>query len=517
MKRFVLSEESRCCIVVEIFPPQNKCGVNERSNNELLQYDNFIKTIKIFKIYMAKSALKIFSILLLTMFNIDGQTSEKRLTIIGDSLKGKVVNGESIREVIGNVIITKDDVKITCNKAIQYLARNEAKLIGNVIIVQDSVTIKTERGRYFGKTELTIADTTVHLNKIGMNLIADRGRYNLSTKIARFYGDIKFKDASTELTSDSLFYNEVNEKIFALGNVIVLDSVSVVKADSLIHFRKTKFTNGFGNVQITSKESNLTIFGDTLVDNKEKKIMQVSGNPFLRQIEKLTNNQFDTLFIQSKTMEVNSDSTKELIAKDSVKIIRGDFLSKNDYTIYNQSEELITILRQEEKLAPILWYENSQIVGDSIYIKMDSSKIKSVNIFYEAILISEDSTYEFRYNQMSGDTIKLSFTDGKLSETDVKGNVLSIYYMYEENEPNGLLKSSAKQIKILFEENKVSDVKMYGEPMSEFHPENLVEDNEKGFTLPSFILYKNKPDKNKLREKYKSKWGTSLCNKKFIN
>ncbi len=48
-------------------------------------------------------------------------------------------------------------------------------------------------------------------------------------------------------------------------------------------------------------------------------------------------------------MEVNSDSSKELIAKDSVKIIRGDFLSSNDYTIYNQSEELITILRQNEK------------------------------------------------------------------------------------------------------------------------------------------------------------------------
>ncbi|MCP5063832.1 MAG: LPS export ABC transporter periplasmic protein LptC [Ignavibacteriae bacterium] len=454
---------------------------------------------------MLKLIPKIFLILMFALLITNGQTQEKRLTIIGDSLKGKIVNGESIREVIGNVIITKDDVKITCNKAIQYLAKNEALLIGNVIIVQDSVTIKTERGRYFSSSELTVSDTTIHLDKIGMNLIADKGRYNLSTNTAKFYGNIIFKDADTELTSDSLFYNEANEKLIAIGNVNVSDSTSIVKADSLIHFRKTKFTNGFGNVQIISKENDLTIFGNELVDDKGKNILKVSGNPLLRQIEKLNNEQFDTLFILSKTMEVNSDSSKELIAKDSVKIIRGGFLSSNDYTIYNQLEELITILRQNEKSAPILWYENSQMVGDSIYIKLDSSKISSVNIFNEATIISKDSTYIYRYNQMSGDSIKLSFTESKLSETNVKGNVLSIYYLYEEGQPNGLLKSSAKQIKILFKENRVSDVKMYGEPMSEYHPENLVKDNEKGFTLPSFILYENKPNKNIIKEKYKVK------------
>jgi len=452
-----------------------------------------------------KFTFKIFFVFLFALFSVNGQTTGKHLTIIGDSLKGKVVNGESIREVIGNVLITKDDVKITCNKAIQYLARGEAKLIGNVVIVQDSVTIKTEQGRYFSNSEETFADTTVYLTKRGMNLIANKGMYNVSTKIARFYGDVKFNDTSTKLTSDSLFYNEVNEKIIALGNVNVSDSASIVKADSLIHFRKTKFTNGFGNIKILSKEKNLVIFGSELVDDKRNKILKVSGNPLLRQVEELKNNKFDTLLIQSKIMEVSSDSSKELIAKDSVKIIRGNFLSNNDYTIYNQAEELITILKQNEKPSPILWYENSQIVGDSIYLKLDSSIIKSVNIFNEAILISEDSTYSFRYNQMSGDSIKLSFKDGNLSQTDVRGNVLSIYYMYEENQPNGLLKSSAKEIKIIFANNKVSDVKMYGEPMSEYHPENIVEGNEKGFTLPSFILYDNKPDKNKLRQKYISK------------
>lgn len=131
---------------------------------------------------------------------------------------------------------------------------------------------------------------------------------------------------------------------------------------------------------------------------------------------------------------------------------------------------------------------------------MDSSKIKNVEILNNSIMISQDSVYQFRFNQMSGDSIYLNFNNGELVQTNVYGNVLSIYYLFEENEPNGLLKSSAEKFKIFIDENKVTDVKLYGSPVSEYHPENLVEGNEKAFTLPAFILYENKPDKNKFEK-----------------
>lgn len=114
-------------------------------------------------------------------------------------------------------------------------------------------------------------------------------------------------------------------------------------------------------------------------------------------------------------------------------------------------------------------------------------------------MISQDSVYQFRYNQMSGDTIYLYFNDGDLSQTNVNGNVLSIYYLFDEKEPNGLLKSSGEKFKIFIADNKVTDVKLYGSPVSEYHPENLVKGNEKSFTLPTFILYSNKPDKRNLK------------------
>lgn len=443
---------------------------------------------------------KIILLLFISTLSVIGQTSGDKLKIVGDSLKGKVVDGLNVREVIGNVVITQDDIKITCNKAIQYLSSNNAELIGNVIITQDSVIIKTERGRYFGNIKIAYSDSAVYLNNNEVILVADKGDYNLNSKIAHFFGNVDFKDSSTTLTSDKLVYKKPIEEIVAVGNVMVSDTGSIVKADSLIHNRNNKFSEGFENVVIENKSNNLTIFGNHLLDNKYEKTSKVSGDPILTQIEKLSDGTFDTLFIKSKILESRNDSSTSLFALDSVRIIRGGFSSTNDFTIYDREKEIITIFKQEEKEKPILWYDNNQIVGDSIYINMDSSKIKNVDIINDALLISEDSTYEFRYNQMSGDSIFLNFRNGKLSKTKVDGNVLSIYYMFEEDEPNGLLKSSANEISIHFETGKVSEVKMFGSPISEYHPENLVLNKEKRFTLPSFMIYTNKPNRKDFRK-----------------
>lgn len=446
---------------------------------------------------------KLFIVFILIFFNsVFSQDQTSPITIKGDSLKGKLVSGENIREVIGNVIIIQDDIKITCSKAIQYLAKNSALLIGNVVLTQDSVVIKTERGKYFGDLKIATSDTNVYLKNESINLFANSGKYNLNTKIAEFIGEVVFYDSVTNLKSIKLNYEKENEKIIAVGNVTVSDSLSEIKADSLIHLRNTKLTKGFGNIVIFNKDNNVTISGKELLDDKNSGVSKIFGKPFLTQIEELSNGTFDTLFIQSEYMEANKDSSSKLFAIDSVRIVRGDFLSNNDYTIYDKADEKITIIKQKEKRTPVLWYENTQVTGDSIYINLDSSKIKSVDIFHNSILISKDSLYNYRFNQMSGDTTKLIFRDGNLAETNVYGNVLSIYYLFEEDKPNGLLKSSARNIKILFDENKVTDVKMYGSPISEFHPENLVKGNEKGFTLPTFIIYEDKPNRNKFKKMY---------------
>jgi hypothetical protein len=73
--------------------------------------------------------------------------------------------------------------------------------------------------------------------------------------------------------------------------------------------------------------------------------------------------------------------------------------------------------------------------------------------------------------------------------------VQSIYYLYDEEKPNGLVKSTAQRAVIVFENNEVGQVRLYGSPTSEYHPEAKVEGLERTFTLPKFVFNENRPVK----------------------
>jgi len=80
---------------------------------------------------------------------------------------------------------------------------------------------------------------------------------------------------------------------------------------------------------------------------------------------------------------------------------------------------------------------------------------------------------------------------------------LSIYYLYDENEPSGLNKSSSDSALIVIENNKVVEVKLFGSPEGEYHPEEKVVGKEKDFLLSGFKWIENKPEKEALLSRRK--------------
>lgn len=435
--------------------------------------------------------------MLLSSF-VFGQQTEK-VVVVGDSLIGKTINGQNIREVIGNVVITQGDVVITCEKAIQYLVRNEFELIGNVVATQDSIIVKTERGFYYGESRIARSDTNVNLSEPGFNLNAKKGRYYYNQDLAHFTGDVVLVDSSFTLTSQELFYFSAEEKIIAKTNVQVIDTSSIIFADSLRHYRNEKISFAFGNVRVDNFANDLIIYGDSLYNDNNKQYSRVTGSPLFMQIDTSSSVKIDTLLLSSKVMESFNDSTKKFIATDSVKIIRGDFASLNDKSIlYNDEERIETHKLNHDSNRPIIWNEETQLVGDSIFIHLKERDLDWIDVRGSSVIISKKEDYDWRYDQISGERINMFFVDGDIIRTEVYNSVLSIYYMFEEGEPSGLIKSSSQTAKIFFEEGQVVDVRLYQSVISEYHPENLVIGKEREFTLPQFIIYGNRPLKQEL-------------------
>ncbi len=443
--------------------------------------------------------IKYVIVILLFVFSSGLLAQDDMIRVIGDSLVGKTINEENIREVHGNVIMTQGKVTITCNKAIQYIAKNEAELIGNVVVVQDSIIIKTDLGYYYGNPKIAFSNSGINYTDGHVKLLAKNGYYYFDEKKAYFYEDVFLNDSTSNLSSDKLTYYDDSDKAVAVGKVTIKDTVSIVKADSLIHQRGDLKSFAYNNVNVIDPKNNLLIAGDYLESDRDSNYSKILGDPLLIKIDTTDSGTLDTLVIASRMMEVYSDSTKRMIATDSVKIVRGDISSNNSYTIYFQRDQkLFTYKRENDLSPPVLWNENTQLIGDTVNIYLEDSRLKQMLINSNGLIVTDNSSFPYRYDQISGNNIKMLFGEKGLESTEVKGNVLSIYYLYEEGEPNGLLKSSSEDAKLFFKDNAVEDVRLYGSPVSEFHPENIIDGKEKDFTLPTFIIVKNKPEKDKL-------------------
>jgi lipopolysaccharide export system protein LptA len=444
-------------------------------------------------------------IFLFILISVSIYAQENQIVAIGDSLVGKVINGESIRELHGNVVMTQNNVRITCNRAIQYLAKNEAELIGNVVVTQDSIVIKSPQGRYFGNTQTAFSDAGINLTDGHVKLNSRKGYYYFEEKRSFFFDGVSLQEGVSSLTTDKLNYYDNEDKAVAIGNVMVKDTASTLFADSLVYLRQTKITNAFNNIRLFNSTNNLEIFCDRLDDDGIKNHTRIWENPILVKIDSTSDGKADTLVVSSLTMESFNDSTNKLIAKDSVKILQNTFSSINSKTILYQNDESVEIIKQEEdSQPPVLWNENTQLVGDSVFIKVKEKKLNQIQLKNNASIISEHKDLNFRYDQISGKNILIFFDKDEIKQTDVYGSVLSIYYVFDDGKPNGLIKSSSENAKIFFKNKEVEDVRLYGKPQSEYHPENMINGKEKDFTIPTFKLYSGKPTKDDLFSKRKN-------------
>jgi lipopolysaccharide export system protein LptA len=433
------------------------------------------------------------------------QQNSERIKVLGDSLVGKVVNGESIREIYGNVKLTQGNVIITCNKAVQFLLKNDAVLTGNVIVKRDSLTITTSKGFYYGDERKTRSTSRIYLDDKKVILAADSGEYYFDEDRAFFQSNVSLDDSVMHLISDELIYYQKEDRAVSIGNVKIVDSSNEIKADSLEHFRSSKTSIADGHVRIRSLENNSRIFGDHLEDYPQRKYTLINENPLYMQFDSTYSADdeliIDTLLIKAQLMEAFRDTVNIFKALESVKIVKGDFASLNDYTLFLRDDDIIITKKLSGKSnQPVLWYMNSQLSGDSITIYIADKKINRLDVNSNAFMLSQNKKYSFRYDQTSAKDINLFFADNKLNRANFTESVLSIYFLYEDELANGLTKSSAKNVTIVFEKNEVSEVRLYGSPQSDYYPENQVTGNEKSFTLPVFKFYNNRPVKEDLLE-----------------
>ena len=387
-----------------------------------------------------------------------------------DEFKRREVNGEEVRELIGNVhfiqtTATGEKVRVWCDRAIRFMDQNKVDLFGRVKIVRDSVTITSPEGTYFANDRRAEMRQNVRLEKGKTVLTSRYGEHFVDEKKSFFRDDVTLKDSVSTVKCAALQYIEKEQKAIAVGNVVVVNSQNAV-----------------------------TIFGDSLVHFDEQRYTIVPKNPRMMQIDTSATGMIDTFLVIGKVMHSYRDSTQRFVAEDSVSMARGEMSAKCGRATYYADRDLIILQSQ-----PIVWQAQNQVTGDSITVRLKERRLSSVFVMGRAMVLSRtDSLRRNRFDQLTGKELTMYFAENKLAQVDVQRNATSLYYMYETDQPNGLNKSSGDRIFIEFQDGKVDRIKIVGGVQGQYYPEKMVARRERDYNLDGFRWFDVRPRRRQL-------------------
>lgn len=382
-----------------------------------------------------------------------------------NQLVGSILNGEKVRELIGDVHFVQRTtggglVKVWCDRGMQYLERNRIELTGNVRIIRDSVTIVAPEGTYDGNAKRMETRSGVRLTRGRLVLMSQRGEYFADEKRAFFVGRVVLIDSSTTVWSEELTYFEKEGKSVAVKSVRVFESVNATD-----------------------------VYGDTLVHIDSSGYSLVRGNARLVRIDTSAAGVIDTMVVASRILHAYKDGGQKFLAEQKVRVIRSDIAARCGRALMEGRQDKIVL---EE--SPVVWSADNQVTGDSMTIRTEKRELRSLYVKGKAMAVSRaDSLRLDRFHQLTGREMTLFFADRKLERVFVERNAVSLYYLYDEEKPNGVNRSSGDRITLTFSEKSTEKIAIAGGVQGTYTPERLLEGNESEFNLDGFHWRTDRP------------------------
>lgn len=445
------------------------------------------------------------------------------VNINADNLENKILNGEEVMILTGNVRFTHGMINGSSDKATQYKALGKVILEGNVEIRQDVMLLKAPYVEYNSISGNAKAEQGVFVSDRDASVTAKKGYYNLNLQKADFHGDVKANQVGTFITSDSLSYFRTSQTTYASGNAEVTSDSGKLTASELTSVRITGETIANGNVVLTddstelycehfydSKTAGLTtastnvafydkknitwLLADTLARLRDEGRIHVPRNPTLLILDTTSMidstsgaaiTRTDTLLISSLTMTALTGDTTVFYAEDSVKLFRNNFAGVGNSLTYHQKSEEMTMHGEGRQR---IWYDSTELDCDSVILRTNNKKIDKIFAFGKPFLTTpyEDTTVHGRVNQLSSQRMILTMSGDSIRNLLAIDNAISLYFVSSENKPSGINRATGDSLRVDFQMNKPTGITIIHETEGEYIPERYVKGRGAAFRLSTF-------------------------------
>jgi len=363
--------------------------------------------VPLIKPYRLMINKKILFIAFIFLFSHQIKALDSRLYLIhADSSLGKMVEGEKVRYLIGNVSARQDTINILCDRLVFYEERDVAEFIGNVLI-----------------------DDSHH------KLWANKIIYNTETRTANCTGNVRISGQDDSLYAEKFIYQFRSGNTWAEENLFVWD-----------------------------KQNNAKIKGDAGEYDADNLETHIQGNAYFEHHEP---GKPDTLIITSKNMAYFGTEPKRAIAEDSVRIFKGGVRASCDSATYFTTDELVTLrvnpvawqgvnemtgmkidfTLDSLKIDEIFIFEQAQIksLADTLENTYNLLKGKTIQVSMvegvpDKVIARRNaiSVYEIEENKIkqgtnsaSSDSIIVYFKTGELDSISIIGGTEGVFYPAE--------------------------------------------------------------------------------------
>lgn len=332
-------------------------------------------------------------------------------------------------------------------------------LYGDVFIDRDSLTAASDTAFYYRDREVYEFMGSVVLTRAGGVLNCDRALYERLSGRSDFFHHVRLTEADVigtghkgESRSEGRFFN-------LIGDAVLVTPGYTVRADTISRDSRDSTGEAFGNVRIMEPGANNLVTGDHAFFDQRLDLAVVDQNPVLTSRE----TEGDMLESTAEIMKFYRADNR-VVMVDSVHIRQGGTVARADSAVAFGREHMVLVGNPSVKMS-----DANSMVGDRIEFFYQDGALERVILVGQARM--EDSTPDSlaaiyqglpRMDVLEGDSISIHFVDEEIDHSVVVGSAHSLYTPTDLDEEVATNDVLGDTIFIDFRSRRVSRVHVVG-------------------------------------------------------
>ncbi len=357
---------------------------------------------------------------------------------------------------------------------------------GVPIVVVDSVridhratTITGRVGRYDRQNQRAVVDGDVRIVDGPTTITGDHGTFDVGSGVGTLVGRVVVRREDLTIRAPHATYDRSSRIARLRGGVQIQDKERRVDADSLVYWFAEDRAMAFGNVRIdqTGKE-------EAVLRGEVAEYLRSTGDlRLLEQASLVIEDEGQPVTVTARDLQYQKEGA-EVVAEGSVVIRQEEAEATADHATFFRDDRRAVLTG-----SPLMRDPDGLVSGDSLVLSFDQGKLSQLGALGQARAnySRELKTGGKEELHISADRLDIEFEDGEARQMSLAGNAESLYLPAGEPLESGAIRNVAKadRIQVSLSKGQAERIVLEGDATGEYfyrleRPDSLGEVNALG-------------------------------------